>query len=229
MALNLNKGGEENSKPPSEKKGFNLSKSVDSVKTGLSLSKEEVVSKETTSSKFASNEPDPPKKNPVIFILIAVFLVGGGLFWFLNRRTINPEYSTNLKGDNAVSSLPVQIEDSASLNKTGNQVQDNSVKPSTITSSDNSKAIPPKNDVSVSSNNITESSNIEISNSTPSNNQSARSTLTPSAVTPVGSIDEKVNQVLRGDFGNGLDRRKALGADYAEIQAKVNEILKYKN
>ena len=46
---------------------------------------------------------------------------------------------------------------------------------------------------------------------------------------PVGSIDEKVNQVLSGDFGNGLERKRALGDEYAAIQAKVNKLYKNKN
>lgn len=62
MALNLNKGGEENSKPSTEKKGLNLSKSGDAAKTGLNLSKEETVAKEATSAKSGANEPGPKKK-----------------------------------------------------------------------------------------------------------------------------------------------------------------------
>jgi hypothetical protein len=103
MALNLNKGGEENSKPSTEKKGLNLSKSEDPAKTGLNLSKEETVSKETTSFKSGANETSPKKKNPVFFILLAVLLVGGGLFWFINKGTTTPEKASNMNGDNTVS------------------------------------------------------------------------------------------------------------------------------
>jgi preprotein translocase subunit SecF len=42
-----------------------------------------------------------------------------------------------------------------------------------------------------------------------------------------GSIEEKAKGVIRGDFGNGLDRKRALGEEYAAIQANVNEI--YRN
>lgn len=62
----------------------------------------------------------------------------------------------------------------------------------------------------------------------PSKNQSSSSNSAPSAITVGGSIDEKVNQVIRGDFGNGMERKRALGDDYAIIQAKVNEFLKLK-
>jgi hypothetical protein len=48
-----------------------------------------------------------------------------------------------------------------------------------------------------------------------------------SAVADQGSLEEKVKQVIRGAFGNGADRKNALGAEYAEIQAKVNEM--YRN
>jgi hypothetical protein len=230
MALNLNKGGEENSKPSTEKKGLNLSKSGDTAKTGLNLSKEKTVAKEATSAKSGANEPGPKKKNPVMFIFLAVLIVGGGLFWFLNKGNTTPEQTSNKNGDNTVTSAPAQIEETVSTdNTTNNQGQDNSVNPSTAASSDNSVSNSPENDASASSNNVTNSNNAESSNSTPSKNQSSSSNSAPSAITPAGSIDEKVNQVLRGDFGNGLERKQALGEEYAVIQAKVNEILKDKN
>lgn len=46
---------------------------------------------------------------------------------------------------------------------------------------------------------------------------------------PNGSIEEKARQVIRGDFGNGLDRKNALGSEYNAIQSKVNEIYLNKN
>jgi len=51
---------------------------------------------------------------------------------------------------------------------------------------------------------------------------------TPSSSDPAkqlqGTVEEKAKMVIRGDFGNGEDRKNALGADYAEIQAMVNEL-----
>lgn len=35
-----------------------------------------------------------------------------------------------------------------------------------------------------------------------------------------------VNKVIRGEFGNGTDRKELLGDAYDEIQARVNKILK---
>ena len=230
MALNLNKGGEENSKPSTDKKGLNLSKSGDAAKTGLNLSKEETVAKEATSAKSGANEPGPKKKNPVMFILLAVLIVGGGLFWFLNKGTTTPEQKSNKNVDNTVTSAPAQIEETASTDNTvNNQGQDNSVNPSTAASSDNSVSNSPESNVSASSNNVTKSSSEENSNSTPSKNQSSTDTSTESAITNVGSIDEKVNQVLSGYYGNGSERKRALGEEYAVIQAKVNELFKNNN
>ena len=39
------------------------------------------------------------------------------------------------------------------------------------------------------------------------------------------TIDELAQEVIAGKYGNGEDRKKALGSRYDEVQAKVNEIL----
>lgn len=39
-----------------------------------------------------------------------------------------------------------------------------------------------------------------------------------------GSLEDKARQVIRGNFGNGAERRKRLGSEYTEIQNKVNEM-----
>ena len=49
-----------------------------------------------------------------------------------------------------------------------------------------------------------------------------------SAAVDKKSVDEIAKEVIRGDWGNGQDRKNRLtaaGYDYSEIQAKVNEIL----
>lgn len=48
------------------------------------------------------------------------------------------------------------------------------------------------------------------------------------APTPGKSIDEIAREVIRGDWGNGDDRKRRLteaGYDYSQVQARVNEIL----
>lgn len=39
-------------------------------------------------------------------------------------------------------------------------------------------------------------------------------------------LEAMANKVIRGEFGNGADRKELLGDAYAEIQKRVNEILK---
>lgn len=38
-------------------------------------------------------------------------------------------------------------------------------------------------------------------------------------------LEEMANKVIRGEFGNGADRKELLGESYDEIQNRVNEIL----
>ena len=39
-----------------------------------------------------------------------------------------------------------------------------------------------------------------------------------------GNVEENALRVIRGDFGNGQERRDKLGSSYSEIQGKVNEM-----
>ena len=41
---------------------------------------------------------------------------------------------------------------------------------------------------------------------------------------PVGTLEEKAKLVIRGDFGNGEERKGKLGSEYSAIQGKVNEM-----
>lgn len=55
----------------------------------------------------------------------------------------------------------------------------------------------------------------------------ATQTTKPSSSTsePVsGDVEENARRVIRGDFGNGQERRDKLGSSYSEIQGKVNEM-----
>ena len=48
-------------------------------------------------------------------------------------------------------------------------------------------------------------------------------------IVPQKSIDELAQEVISGIYGNGEDRKKALGDRYDEVQARVNELLKPKH
>lgn len=45
------------------------------------------------------------------------------------------------------------------------------------------------------------------------------------AIAPEGTAPELARRVIAGEFGNGAARKAALGERYAEVQARVNEIL----
>ena len=46
---------------------------------------------------------------------------------------------------------------------------------------------------------------------------------------PAGNLDDVARRVIRGDFGNGAERKaklEAAGYDYNAVQARVNQLLK---
>jgi len=52
-------------------------------------------------------------------------------------------------------------------------------------------------------------------------------TSAPAVSVPEGTLEQKAKQVIRGNFGNGAERKRALGSEYNAIQSKVNEM--YRN
>jgi outer membrane biosynthesis protein TonB len=57
----------------------------------------------------------------------------------------------------------------------------------------------------------------------PSGQPATKPEVSTKSVSISGSIEEKARRVIRGRYGNGIDRKQALGSEYNEIQAKVNE------
>ena len=58
-----------------------------------------------------------------------------------------------------------------------------------------------------------------------SNQGNVSSTKIAAASEPLGEdLVENAKRVIRGDFGNGQERKNRLGPAYAEIQSKVNEM-----
>ena len=167
MALNLNKGDENNAKPDSEKKGLNLNKSNETSKSSLNLSKDKVEPKLPPSS---STDPQTgeKKKSPLLFITAAVAIIGFGIFMYTNKTTI----------DDVPPPTPAPAETT-----------------------------------------IKESAPAETTTEEPA-----------PAETPIltGTIEEKARKVISGGFGVGAERKRNLGAEYAEIQAKINEIYRAK-
>ena len=57
---------------------------------------------------------------------------------------------------------------------------------------------------------------------TPQVTTTPTSTQTKAVATPSTDIDALVRATLRGDYGNGADRKKALGANYDAVQKTIN-------
>lgn len=256
MALNLNKGNndEKSSSPSNEKKGLNLNKTESSSASKPNLSKDQTstssekkeinlnkpesssgstINSNTGNSAKPSTETSPAapttgegnrKNSTLVFAGIGILLLGGLLFWFVsNKNDSNQEQSvTDSNAPTTLTTEPIASQDS--------QTQDNSL--NTIDSNVQSNQVPSANSQIAES---PTSTNTAISGSTkgkvgeapePTQNSINNEANAKPTGIPNGSIEEKAKQVIIGAFGNGQDRKNALGAEYAEIQAKVNEIYK---
>jgi hypothetical protein len=213
MALNLNKSGDDNSKPNLEKKGLNLKKTGDDSKVKLDLSKDK--NNETTTSQVTSDTADK-KGSSKGLVIAAVLAVALGAFWFFNRDTTNivdgePGTTTVVSPDDSTA-----VEDGATTAKPIDSIND--VPGETVSNTDNGKATDP----SVSS----KSSDVS---STPATSEVVSGKPTSGGKvsdSPVkeGSVEDKARQVIDGVYGNGTDRKNALGEEYRSIQSKVNEL-----
>lgn len=64
----------------------------------------------------------------------------------------------------------------------------------------------------------------EPARSKPAATQTTKPSSSSTSAPVSGDVEENARRVIRGDFGNGLERRDKLGTSYSEIQGKVNEM-----
>ena len=214
MALNLNKGNEGNSKPNLEKKGFNLGKSEDS--SIVNPEKEDIKTNDQGSS---DQSQSIEKKSPIIYLIAAAIIIGIGIFWLMNQNNDNadvlPTATTTTNPNDTASSQQVQ-EATSPVETPVNTIENVNAEP----------AVKPDEVQPKSSSNINSPSTGK-SNTTANPETSSNAIPSADLVSKLdGSIEEKAKRVIRGDFGNGAERRRALGSEYAEIQLRVNELLK---
>jgi hypothetical protein len=223
MALNLNKGDDNNSNPSPEKKGLNLSKSGDSEKVKQNLTKDNPVSGDD--SKSASIQTDAKKKSPALFITVALVLIGLGVFWFMSTNNTNQN-----KIETAVTNeVPETTPSEATATQTKQSIDSNNTNVGDNIQAGEVNSNPPLSTVSTSANeNTTNPNSAERVSATTNQNSIANVVPSSTSVLPSGSIEEKAREVISGAFGNGIDRKNALGDEYAIIQAKVNEIYRNK-
>ncbi len=209
MALNINKGDEQNSKPLTEKKGLNLSKSNDAESVKPILPKQDAVSSE--GGKSTSVKADSKKKAPILILVITVLSLGLGVFWFNNNNDMTVDEASisenSISRDEELAAPSTKSEDeqttisSQAVNDTGGVAEQ-------AVSNENTEAI----------------SSGAISASSKSSNITSENNIDQPELKLQGTIEDKANQVISGAFGNGSYRKKVLGAEYAEVQAYVNEM-----
>lgn len=64
----------------------------------------------------------------------------------------------------------------------------------------------------------------EPAQSKPAATQTTKPSSSSTSAPVSGDVEENARRVIRGDFGNGLERRDKLGTSYSEIQGKVYEM-----
>lgn len=159
------------------------------------------------------------------FLLIALVVIAIVAFLLLKSKDTN-ESDSVIKSEEATESLKQQEN---ALKQDTIQVDSESIsngEDGKVLANDNSIS-DGMNAVDVKSNQLEEKEKVDVmvQNNTQSSNQTAVSVeKSKEEVVLSGAIDEKAIMVIRGDFGNGEERKNKLGSEYTVIQDKVNEM-----
>lgn len=188
--------------------------------------------------------PTPqPKKKPntgkVIGGLIAAAIIAGIFFFINNKESENSNDNTQTeaiaqntenqdKGNNALAAENSNEDASAEskgvpANGSEAPVAENTDKSPANTTSSANHAKANDNQVAEQPTKQNPATIAESAQSKPAATQNTK----PSSSTSVpvsGDVEENARRVIRGDFGNGQERKDKLGSSYSEIQGKVNEI-----
>lgn len=188
--------------------------------------------------------PTPqPKKKPntgkVIGGLIAAAIIAGIFFFINNKESENSNDNTQTeaiaqntenqdKGNNALAAENSNEDASAEskgvpANGSEAPVAENTDKSPANTTSSANHAKANDNQVAEQPTKQNPATIAEPAQSKPAATQNTK----PSSSTSVpvsGDVEENARRVIRGDFGNGQERKDKLGSSYSEIQDKVNEI-----
>lgn len=199
-------------------------------------------SKTDPKPKTVSPTPQPEKKSntgKVIGGLIAAAIIAGIFFFINNKESEGGNDSTQTeviaqntenqnKGNDALIA-DKSNEDASAKNKgvpaKGSEapVTENTDKSPANTTSSANPAKANDNQVAEQPTKQNPATIAEPAQSKPAATQTTK----PSSSTsePVsGDVEENARRVIRGDFGNGQERKDKLGSSYSEIQGKVNEM-----
>lgn len=192
--------------------------------------------------KPVSPTPQPEKKpntGKVIGGLIAAAIIAGIFFFINNKESENGNDNTQTeaiaqntenqdKGNNALAAENSNEDASAEskgvpANGSEAPVAENTDKSPANTTSSANHAKANDNQVAEQPTKQNPATIAKPAQSKPAATQNTK----PSSSTSVpvsGDVEENARRVIRGDFGNGQERKDKLGSSYSEIQGKVNEI-----
>lgn len=192
--------------------------------------------------KPVSPTPQPEKKSntgKVIGGLIAAAIIAGIFFFINNKESENGNDNTQTeaiaqntenqdKGNDAHAAENSNEDASAESNgvpANGSEapVAENTDKSPANTTSSTNPAKANDNQVAEQPTKQNPATIAEPAHSKPAATQNTK----PSSSTSVpvsGDVEENARRVIRGDFGNGQERKDKLGSSYSEIQGKVNEM-----
>lgn len=203
MALNLNKNDESKSNLDLTKKSNSPSK--------LNLSKSD--------TQVPIQEEKSIKSKIGIFTLLAVLLLVGGAWYFLTDSKNNKDVVNDGSNIPTVQSTAGAEPSSNETNGLSGATTDTTT--TAIANSSSAQETTANAESANSTNENTKINNNSTVSKTKSNNNDSSNSVSQ------GTIEEKTKQAINGVFGNGVDRKRALGDEYAAIQARVNEL--YRN
>ncbi|MBR3724896.1 MAG: hypothetical protein IKN11_05840 [Bacteroidales bacterium] len=174
--------------------------------------------------------PTKPKKPWWPWLLVGV-LVCGVIIFLMTRgkgdaNDILEQSTEQIEEDVPAQDVPNVAEPESKENGTGESTDEQStVQNETLTPEPSQKAsdmnTSPQQNQGSPANKQQATPKTQVPQSTVQNNASASRSMTMSEAN--GTIEEEAWRTIRGNYGNGAARKKALGSRYEEIQAKVND------
>ena len=171
----------------------------------------------------------------VIGVLVAAAIIAG--IFFINNKEgeggndSNPTeaIAQNTKDQNESNDTPTaenSNEDASTESKGGSEapVAKNTDKSPANTTSSANHAKATDNLVAEQPTKQNPATIAEPAQSKPAATQTTKPSSSSTSAPVSGDVEENARRVIRGDFGNGLERRDKLGTSYSEIQGKVNEM-----
>lgn len=192
--------------------------------------------------KPVSPTPQPEKKSntgKVIGGLIAAAIIAG-IFFFINNKeseggndsTPTEAIAQNTENQDKGNDAPAAENSNEDASAESNGVHANGSEAPVAENTDKSPAntTSSANHAKTNDNQVAEQPTkqnpatiAEPAQSKPAATQPTRSSSATSASVS-GDVEENARRVIRGDFGNGQERKDKLGSSYSEIQGKVNEM-----